>query len=194
MKNIKKRKVLTFIIFALCTVISIAIFLILKNWFHSYGVHFIGSYGQIHISQMCEGIDQDGNKTIARNVVIDGVITRNQEFSGTITIDGLPEMDGVLPAGAAEVKKQPGGLYEFYSCIFHALPAWYKDPDPLARYKKEYKEELDKSCYATVWLKAEQIAIEFHVGDTHSKEYYIFYSDNDMFDIVKKNIKIYNGL
>lgn len=57
MKNIKKRKVLTFIIFALCTVISIAIFLILKNWFHSYGVHFIGSYGQIHISQMCEGID-----------------------------------------------------------------------------------------------------------------------------------------
>ena len=108
MKNKEKRKIVSSVIIVLCIAVAAGVFLMLRSWLHSDGMHFIGSYGQIHISQMCEGIDQDGNKMKSRNVVVDGEITRmvadgeitqNRKFTGTIDIDDLPELDKVMPAG-----------------------------------------------------------------------------------------------
>lgn len=190
MKNIEKRKILRFVIFALCMVIFAGAFLILRNWFHSDGMHFIGSYGQVHMSQVCEGIDQDGNKMESRNMIVDGVITRNvitgnRKFSGEINIDDLPEINGLFAVTLCGVIKQDNGLYELGPCIFSDPSPW-EDPTPWDKVSDD--EELnDKSCVATVWIKANQVAMEFY--DFNNEKYYIFYSDEEMLNIEELRTK-----
>lgn len=175
----------------------------LRSWLHSDGMHFIGSYGQIHMSQMCEGIDQDGNKIKSRNVVVDGEITRmvadgeitqNRKFTGTIDIDGLPELDKVMPAGLAGVSEYDddgyGGLYKLFPCMFSPIWALILDDgrttDDLTEEEKEEWYAI-KSGSAVVWIKDGKVAIEFHLGDSmYTEKYYIFYSDEEMRDIAER--------
>lgn len=176
MKNMEKRKIVRFVIFALCVVIFVSIFLILRSWFHSDGMHFIGGYGQVHMSQICEGIDQDGNKIESRNVIVDGVITTGNrsygKFSGEIDIDDLPELNEFFAAIGSAVTKGDNGLYCLGICLFIKGPI----------YKKSDDEGLESNS-AVVWIKDNQVAMEFHEGSIHSEKYYIFYSDKEMLNI-----------
>lgn len=190
MKKVGKRKIIILLaILTLCIIIFTAVFLKLQSWLHSDGMHFIGRYGQVHISQTCEGIDQDGNKIEPRDVVVDGVIRSSKiigeelRFDGEITIDGLPELEkyGLWPAGASSVLKRGDGLYYLIDYTFMAASSSIKE-------KWDEEEEWNELSFGDVWCDAEvflkdnEIAMKFTQGNTNDK-YYIFYSDRGMLDI-----------
>ncbi|MCI9078136.1 MAG: hypothetical protein HFH68_04290 [Lachnospiraceae bacterium] len=189
MKNIEKRKLLRFTIFMLFVLVFASVFIVLYRWFHSDGMHFIGNYGQIHISKMCEGIDQDGNKIKSKKIVIDGVVTKergNRLFDGDVNIiNGLPE--GVIPAFAPFIEKYDGGLYKLPSYFFMDIHVSYR--------VSLGEERENRSCYSIVWLKDGEIAMEFYKsedgedrGDTNG--YYLYYSDIKMLDIEEVREKV----
>lgn len=190
MNNIRKRKILIFAICVLCVLIFASVFLAVLRWLHSEGLHFIAGYGQIHLSKMCEGIDQDGNKIQQKNIVIDGVVTKekgdNQVFRGMVDIiAGLPE--GVIQANISPVIKYDNGLYELAWCPFLDAQISFRV------FNGERKE--DRSCEGIVWIKDGEIVMKFYQGDDDTNGYYIYYSDVEMLDIkqiqycINKNIK-----
>ncbi|MCI8747353.1 MAG: hypothetical protein HFH67_05740 [Lachnospiraceae bacterium] len=193
MKNIGKGKILKIVICALCVLIFASAFLAVRRWLHSEGLHFIIGYGQIHLSKMCEGIDQDGNKIEPRNVVIDGVVTKDwksEDFwklDGEVDIvDGLPE--DVFPSKGGGIVKLDDGFY-FVTFIFPDFP---KD-NITSGYEslndgKDNRIE-DKSCFALVWIKNGEIVMKFYQGADDTNGYYIYYSDIGMLDIEMLDIE-----
>lgn len=174
MKKIGKRKIVILAVLVLCIVIFVVAFQRLQSWLHSEGMHFIGKYGQVHLSHICEGFDQDGNIMESQNVTVDGSITpvieirALREFHGKINIDGLPEMEKykLFPTGGTVVTPYNDNLYSLSGYVFMSS----KSPP------------ADKWGRADVWLKDNQVALKFFLFGM-DKEYYIFYSDKGMLDI-----------
>lgn len=193
MENIRKRKILKFIILILCILIFASAFLVLRRWLHSDGMHFIAGYGQIHLSKMCKGIDHDGNKIEPRNIVIDGTVTKKWgsesfwELNGMVDIsNGLPEK--VFPSKGAAIVKSDDGVY-FMSCIFLDLSKYDVTSEyENWNYEKDNKREY-KGCYAITWIKDGEIIMKFY-QDNDTDGYYIYYSDIKMLDIEQIQEKI----
>ena len=128
MKNTGKRKILRFVICVLCVLIFASVFLAVRRWLHSEGLHFIIGYGQIHLSKMCEGIDWDGNKIEPRNVVIDGVVTKDWKSEDFWKLDGEVDIVDGLPED---------NRIEDKSCF--AL-AWIKDGEIVMEFYQGYDD------------------------------------------------------
>lgn len=105
MKKIGKKKITVLVVLVLCLAVCVTVFIMFRKWLHSDGMHFVGGYGQVHLSKMCEGMDQDGNKIESRNVIVDGTITEHSwkfwrlefgGFNGTINVEELPELIDVF--------------------------------------------------------------------------------------------------
>ncbi|MCI8379695.1 MAG: hypothetical protein HFH72_14480 [Lachnospiraceae bacterium] len=198
MKKIGKRKIVTLTVLVLCLAVCVTVFIMFRKWLHSDGMHFVGGYGQVHLTKMCEGMDQDGNKIESRNVIVDGTISEGSwkfwrlefgGFNGTINVEELPELIDVFEGGVGCAIKRDKGTYEVAGIIFLESPLSRE-----RRGRKEFTEEDDpenRSCYANLWLKDNEVAMEFHQRDFHSENYYIFYSDAKMLDIpeIRKLIK-----
>ena len=108
MKKIGKKKITVLVVLVLCLAVCVTVFIMFRKWLHSDGMHFVGGYGQVHLSKMCEGMDQDGNKIESRNVIVDGTITEHSwkfwrlefgGFNGTINVEELPELSDVFAGG-----------------------------------------------------------------------------------------------
>ena len=197
MKKIEKKKIVALAVLVLCLAVCVTVFIMFRKWLHSDGMHFVGGYGQVHLSKMCEGMDQDGNKIESRNVIVDGTITEDSwkfwrlefgGFNGTINVEELPELIDVFAGGGGYVIERAKGTYEVGCVMFMESPLSRE-----RRGRTEFVEDDpgDRSCDENLWLKDNEVAMEFHKGDLHSENYYIFYSDAKMLDIpeIRKLIK-----
>lgn len=175
MKKIEKRQIKIFEIFVLCIVLLAGAFLIFRSWLHSAGTHSIGSYGQIHVSGLCEGTDQDGNKIKSRNIAIDAVVcVKGRElgsFEGEINIDGLPEVNALHQVGGGPATKSDNGQY--------LLVSWYR---PMPWSGDDWEEQ--SSYNAEGWIRGNQFAVQVYREDMRHKEYNIFYSNEEMLNEV----------
>ena len=194
MKNTGKRKILRFVICVLCVLIFASVFMVVQIWLNSDGMHFILGYGQIHLSKMCEGIDQDGNKIEPRNVVIDGVLTEDWKSKGFWELDGEVDMVGglperVFPSKGAGISELDDGFYSMIcmlqNFLINDVRSIYESYNDEKYNKKEYK-----NCIAFIWIKDGEIVMEFYQGDDDTEGYYIYYSDIKMLDIEQIQDKV----
>ena len=93
-----------------------------------------------------------------------------------------------LQEEGGDVIERAKGTYELGCVMFMERPLSRE-----RRGRTEFVEDDpgDRSCDANLWLKDNEVAMEFHQRDLHNENYYIFYSDAKMLDIpeIRKLIK-----